>query len=480
MDNTPDIDKISPVEELIPQEEVAAPQPQVEPTMNEAEQVEASPEAEDAAADDTADIIAAPTGAVENIPAADEQEIAELMQRKDRKMSRRKKRKTAKRMRILNLTLDKDIRYRGPLSYRMVRIVAWLCFLLSQMGMLMAFAAKMDAGYAAQVGAWPRILSVLNNYMTPLFLIATFAVILNNSRKFSSLLILYGGFSIVFYSLFCLLHDRYLVGVLMAFGEMTREEAVKALDYFIVLMCKSGYFSFNVFIDLFLCTLFTFFVVYRPKRVFVGKYLIIFRLFAIFPALYEVASIVVKALASIGTITLTSYVYPLLTTKPPFTFLVFVSLTFFIKRREWLYRRYGKTHEQYQAFLGTKLNSLQFSTFLAGQFTLWSVVDLIFLIVLSFSIQGRFAGMEDPFGAAMDVVLSWGFGDCATLLILSPFVLLFSYTRVHKDTRMDLIINLLGIIALVLIYLEALYQGVIYEIDVIKGLLPVLGGMMGA
>ena len=466
----------SPEEESVVVPTAIAPENAVE-EEKEARTDALQPNAQASDGEEIASDVATIASHVENVPSASDEEIAAKMQKRARKMSRRRRRKQAKLMRILNWEDGKDIRYRGVLSYRALRIIAWLFFLASQAGVLIAFAAKMDAGFAKQVGAWATILPLLRNFMTPLFLMAAFATILNNSRKFSSLLLTYGGFAIVFYALFCLLHDRYMVGIMMVMGDMTREDAVGMVDSMITLLCKNGYFSFNIFIDLFICTLFTFFMVYRPKKVFVGKWLIVFRLFAILPFAYEIGSIVVKALASLGNIVMPTHVYPLLTTKPPMTFLVFVALTFFIKKREWLYRRNGKTHEEYQAFLGTNLNSLQFSTFVTIQFSVVAFLDVILAIIVSAAIAPRFAYAEDALLASVTAVSSWGLGACLPLLLVTPFIMLFSYTRTHKDTKMDLIINLLGIIGLVLIYLEGLYQAAIYEIDVLKGFLE---GMMGA
>lgn len=412
-----------------------------------------------------------------NIPAEDEEEIVVTQQKqKQRKPSRRKKRKQRKLMRILNMTEEKDIRYRGFLSYRGLRIFAWLFFLLSQVGVLCSLGAKFDAGFAEKVGVWKDILPAFQNFMTPMFLVAAFATILNNSRKFGSMIAVYAFMAAVFYAAFLLLHDRYMVGLVMQIGEMSREDAATTLDLLLSFAIKNGFLSFNIFIDLLLCTLFTFFVIYRPKRIFVGKGLIVFRLFAVLPVAYEIGSITLKALTSMGAMVMPSYIYPLLTTKPPMTFLIFLILTFFIKKRERLYRRNGKTHEDYQAFLGTNLNSLQFSAFLTTQFIAVAFLDLIVFFILSVSLQGKFGGGPEGYTAALNAVQSWGFGDCLSLLFVTPILMLFSYTRTHKNTQLDLIINLVGVILLVIIYLEGLYQGLAYEADFLK---DIIGKVMG-
>ncbi|MBQ7713093.1 MAG: hypothetical protein IJT69_04680, partial [Clostridia bacterium] len=376
-----------------------------------------------------------------------------------------------KRSRIFLAAEGRDIRYRGPLSYRGLRIAAWVAILMWQIGLWLSLGAKVDAGFAEMIGFWPTVFVACRSLMTPLFLTATFAIILNNSRRFRSLLLMYGGFALLIVALFILVHDRYMLGILMNVLDLTREEAVDLIQLVIVTGSENGSFSFNIFVDLFLCTLFTCFVVYRPKRFFVGKKLIIFRLFALLPAAYEIASIVLKALASVGTILLPSYFIPFLTTKPPMTFLLFVSLTFFIKRREWLFRRNGKTHEEYAAFLGTRLNSLHFSTFVAKQFVVFALLDLLMMVILSFAVVGQFSASEEPFAAAVGAVSSWGFGDCLALLFATPFILLFSYTRTYKDTRPDIVINLVGVALVVLVHLEALYDCLIMELDTIKGAL---------
>ena len=116
----------------------------------------------------------------ENILDGDEKVIEEML---SRKMSRRKRRKAKKRMRILNLTEDKDIHYRGFLSYRALRVIAWVFFILSQVGLLLSLGAKVDPYFAKDVGVWKDILPFCSNFMAPLFLTAAFASILNNSRK---------------------------------------------------------------------------------------------------------------------------------------------------------------------------------------------------------------------------------------------------------------------------------------------------------
>lgn len=453
----------------IPTQQESVMQPdgeQIHPTTDVAESLlgnEASETADNAfeSAKQVSEAFAMGNDAIQNIPDEDEQElkqkIAKYQERESKKKRTRRYLRKQKRMqKILDASADHDIRYRGILSYRSLRILAWFCIVAAQVGLLLAGGAHFDAGLARKLGIWPGFLRTLGDFTTPLFLMAAFSIILNNSRKFSSMLILYGGFSVVVYCLFLLIYNRYLVGMISIMGEMTKEEASALLEMLLSTFTENGFLSFNIFIDLFVCTLFTCFVVYRPKRFFVGKKVVFFRLLAILPAAYEIGCIIVKLLATFDVIIMSPYVYPLLTTKPPMTFLLFVAITFFIKKREWLYRRNGKSHEQYNEFLNTRLNSLQFSVFASIQFVAIALLDLLVgvIILIVFAIKSGDAG----FDSAMQIIKTVGAGETLPLLGMIPIMMFFSYTRRHKDTKMDLIINLLGIIAVILVYMEGGYQ----------------------
>ena len=51
-----------------------------------------------------------------------------------------------------------------------------------------------------------------------------------------------------------------------------------------------------------------------------------------------------------------------------------------------------------------------------------------------------------------------GFGRSATLLLISPLMLLFSYTRTHKNRLLDSFIPIISIVIIVLVYLEGFFQ----------------------
>ncbi|MBQ6256328.1 MAG: hypothetical protein IJJ60_07050, partial [Clostridia bacterium] len=58
----------------------------------------------------------------------------------------------------------------------------------------------------------------------------------------------------------------------------------------------------------------------------------------------------------------------------------------------------------------------------------------------------------------MYVVQVAGFGESTMLFFVAPFVLLFSYTRKHADTKMDLLIPVIGVAAIAALYMETFFQ----------------------
>ncbi len=55
-----------------------------------------------------------------------------------------------------------------------------------------------------------------------------------------------------------------------------------------------------------------------------------------------------------------------------------------------------------------------------------------------------------------DGMLKIGIGGSSALVLAAPIMLLFSYTRTHKNTRIEMFIPILAIIVLIFVYLEAM------------------------
>ena len=55
-------------------------------------------------------------------------------------------------------------------------------------------------------------------------------------------------------------------------------------------------------------------------------------------------------------------------------------------------------------------------------------------------------------------MLDLGIGGAGILLPIAPVVLLFSYTRTHKNQLIDYLIPVIGVLLSIFVYLEGVYQ----------------------
>ncbi len=361
-------------------------------------------------------------------------------------------------------TADKDIRYRGPLNYQHFQILGWLCIAATQLVLILGLANKMNMLPARYAGLQEpaRVMSWL---ALPFLLIANFAQIMNGQKSYKSLLIKNFCAAAAIWAGYAFLLHRYIVGTV----DVINDGTVASLDVvtkFMLMLTSSGLLkigspgvlAFNVFVDLFLCTLLMFFLNYKPKKIFTGKWRYVFRAFALLPIAYEVGCIVLKVMASRYQIEVSPYLYPLFTVKPTMTFVLFIVLAFYIKTREWRFCRHGRTHEEYAAFLHTRKNSWDFSLFLAVALVVVSVLDYVLFIRITNIEMTRIDAAAAAAANTTPVAMVMGFGDSIMLWLLAPLVLLFSYTREPRNPAMGMMIPVAAIGIIVLLYLEAGHQ----------------------
>ena len=421
------------------------------------------------------------------------------------------------RLGIHEITQENDIRYRGPLSFQHFQIFGWLCIVMSQLVLLMKLGARYDAQFAADTEGVLGVLKMVAQLSLPFLLIANFAQILDASNGYRKQLIKNLAATAAICGLFYLFFYRYITGGFQSILT-DPEEALPALQTALENVAPYGFLCFNLFIDLLLCTLVMLFLNYKPVHLFRGRWVILFRLFTLLPVGYEVGCMLLKVRAAEEGIPIPVWMYPLLPVKPPMTFVLFVVLAVFVKTRERRFRRHGKTHEAYQAFLRTRRNSWNFSVFLAIMMVVVSLLD--FAVVLGFSLKQGVGQallhlnqveavterenpdavdtvetvktaekietretaeptesvkmveketqeeLEDYFQSdemrqaiVKGVLISdaAGFGGSIYLAFLAPFALLFSYTRTPKNKMISLLVPVAGVVAILFIYLEFIH-----------------------
>lgn len=305
-----------------------------------------------------------------------------------------------RRVRIHEVTHENDIRYRGPLNFQHFQILGWLCIAISQIAVVLALGGHIDGQITTDTAQWQNILRNIAHLSLPFLLIANFAQILDAENGYKIQLFKNLAAALAVCGVYYLVFYRYIVGGVSAFLEDPRQ-AMPAVKSVIDQSVPYGFFDFNIFVDLLMCTLTMLFLNYKPRRVFTGKARYLFRLLTLLPIGYEVCCMVLKVRSARGLVEIPVWAYPLMTVKPPMTFVLFVALAVFVKTRELRFRRHGKTHEEYTAFLKTRRNSWGFSVFLAVMLVIVSIVD--FAVVIGFSAEEMLhTAMEHSMQAASD------------------------------------------------------------------------------
>ena len=396
---------------------------------------------------------------VEQPQVAEEPAVTPSPEATEKPRKSKKQKRITHRSRISEVTLENDIRYRGPLSYRHFRIIGWLLLSFTVVSVLMTLTGKLGGrDIAAMLDPWQTAFQFFASWTPALFLIAAFSVVLTAKNGYKRLIVLYSGLSLLVVLAFVLVYYYYVIGLVRILLEDEAGALIEGLAF------SKGFKSFNMFIDLLLCSLVVFFINYRPKEKFQGKKIYIFRSLVALPILYEIASIAIKILGSITSMRVPPIIFPFLTTKPPLAFIIFVFLAWWFKRRERHFLKKGKTMEEYKAFLETNVNSWQFAKTLCLTIVVVSLIDLVFLSVSSLALFGSRMDLvpEDELPglllASIDTVSSWGLGETAVLLIIAPLILLFDYHKSYKNPKVDLIIPVAGIGLMAIVAIEGGYE----------------------
>ena len=399
-------------------------------------------------------------------------------------MSRKQAKQKKEKIRIFDRNTENDIRYRGPLSYRHLQIMGWLCVSFLVLNRLIDFGIMLDPNQPGWVLSLNGVAEFLSQFVLPLFLFANFAILLDEKKPFKVQLIKFGALSLLVVLLFLLATEHYALELGTALiGDKAGMQGM--INTFFLNQMHSGNLSFNLFIDMFLCTLLLFFLEYTPKHFFTGKKRYIFRAFALLPVLYEAASLAIRVLTYYDMIDPPLIVYPLLTIKPPLSFVLFLTLVLFIKIRELRFRRRGKTKEEYRQFTKTNVNSWHFSVYASIMILITGIIDIV-LFAFSAALD-----MVLKVGSDMEVtpeftesmietsakgVSGWGIGLHFPMIFIIPVILLFSYTRRHKNEKADLVVPVGGVILAFFVGLEGLHQGILMNIPI---LMKMLEDMLG-
>ena len=369
--------------------------------------------------------------------------------------------------------IDKDIKFRGPLSYRYLRLIGWVAMSVMFISMMLIVAMKIKVSLelitpegAAGMQKAADIMSWFSELPLPIFLIANFAIILQHKNNYKKLMKSYGIILLAIYIGFIVVYYHYIVLLLMRIGDMSFGEARETSILFFTALGKQNGLVVNVFVDLFMCVLIMFFIDYTPKKHFKGKKIILFRLLVILPILYELGSATLMGFLGMNGI-LTDFVFvlppeilPLIGKKPVGMIIAFVAICVFIKIRERAYIKLGGTREGYNLYIKTNRNSLRLSIMMSITFLVVAILDAVAILLPSI-----LAVKQNPFmdiEAFVNVLTGFTIGKSACLILVVPFTMLFSYSRKHNNPKFDKLVPLIGIGMVVISIIETLFFGLFF------------------
>lgn len=365
--------------------------------------------------------------------------------------------------------IDKDMKYRGPLSYRYLRLIGWVAMAIMFISMMIGLAVSIRGATGVPMEDLmglqnaSEILSLFSALPLPLFLIANFAVILQQKGNYKKLLFTYGKILIAIYIGFIIVYYHYIVILLMRLGEMSFLEAREiSIEIFTALGKQNG-LVVNVFVDLFCCVLIMFFIDYTPKKYFQGNKIILFRLLVLLPIIYEVGSAILMGLLGMNamfsdfTFSLPPEILPLIGKKPIGMIIAFVLICIYVKIREKRYLKKGGTVEGYEIYLETNRNSFKFSAVASIIFLVVALIDIVLYVVPPILLAMQSAEPENTLIVLLDMFANFTVGKSACLILVIPFTLLFSYTKKHDNEKLDKLMPFIGIGLVVFAALETIF-----------------------
>ena len=232
--------------------------------------------------------------------------MGDKIEKKSKKASRKERRYQKLREKMIE---SPDIKFLGPLSYRHLRLIAWLAMALSFF--LVIVTTTQEIVQIEIINPfWTTALSIFSSVSTPLFLVAIFATIFSNHKAYWAI-----GFGIL------IIYFRYLNPI---FIKLELDTDIMAQNTGNILGNKV---KVNIFSDLLALTLIHFFINYNPTKYFQGKKIIIFRLMIFLPLIYLFISYIIIGLNTFDKITLPFFIYPFLTTKSPLVHIIFLILS---------------------------------------------------------------------------------------------------------------------------------------------------------
>lgn len=332
-----------------------------------------------------------------------------------------------------NINLMKnDISYCGFLSARGMRILGYCFILLTQLFLLILFLCDV-----VKFPKWLINLSGSYEFLAtlslPILSFALFSIIISSRDNIKKCIVNYFIYSILIYASIVLIFDRYIVGFIsilypdFELAHIIAEDFVKSIFGSII--------NYNIFVDLFLFSLFFYFMICKPKNIKSKKALTAFKSLSLIPVIAIIVTSVLYALYNMEIINLPIEILPILPCRSITIYAIFFIIVILIKLRQKKLEKSGVTEEQYKIYLHSNKNSFRFSAISSIVILAISCLDFLISIIIP-------------------EAEIFGLGTSYTMVSVIPLILCFSYTKQPKNKAGDNIIRLIFVTLFIIMYLE--------------------------
>lgn len=161
--------------------------------------------------------------------------------------------------------LDEDILYRGPLSFRTMRTLAFLCLFIMNFTIIIPFVNKLQP-LPEWTDKFNDVCELFGALSVPLMLLSTFCRALSGQKSPVRVLRFYTLNAILIIGITTFVFEHYLVGLVQTAQGVTDKAVARAYVSSVLANASKDIPQFNVFMDMMLVTSFYYFLIYTPKE----------------------------------------------------------------------------------------------------------------------------------------------------------------------------------------------------------------------
>ncbi len=226
---------------------------------------------------------------------------------------------------------------------------------------------KVISSYKELISLWPQIkrIAAIGKVVPIFLLIGMFSTLTQERKKPGRVILRYGIFSLLFYLFELIGYYFVLIPAVDSIAESYE------IDVITLTIAEAGlksmvaiFGNFNIFIDMFICALFFFFVVHMPKKRWFREHLGVFRSFALIPVLYLVISVVFSYLGK-NKIEIPLAVTALFSSRGIYAHIFFWIITFYYKYRRVIYENSPSNNGMsFKQYLKTNQSKFDFALFM--------------------------------------------------------------------------------------------------------------------